>query len=124
MLATTVLQSCIRYQSRTKTCQFCAIGQSLAAGRTVERKTPAQLAEVAKAAVELARRVIPAPDVIHAHDWQTALIPVFVRHRQLPTAAILLWRQRFLRLFLLLLFVDVLAHFLQQTRRFGSHRDE
>ena len=53
MLATTVLQTCIRYQSRTKTCQFCAIGQSLAAGRTIERKTPAQLAEVAKAAVEL-----------------------------------------------------------------------
>jgi radical SAM protein (TIGR04043 family) len=53
VLATTVLQTCIRYQSRTKTCQFCAIGQSLAAGRTVERKTPAQLAEVAKAAVEL-----------------------------------------------------------------------
>ena len=53
VLATTVLQTCIRFQSRTKTCQFCAIGQSLAAGRTVERKTPAQLAEVAKAAVEL-----------------------------------------------------------------------
>jgi radical SAM protein (TIGR04043 family) len=53
VLATTVLQSCIRYQSRTKTCQFCAIGQSLAAGRTIERKTPAQLAEVAKAAVDL-----------------------------------------------------------------------
>ena len=53
VLATTVLQSCIRYQSRTKTCQFCAIGQSLAAGRTVERKTPRQLAEVARAAVEL-----------------------------------------------------------------------
>lgn len=53
VLATTVLQSCIRYQSRTKTCQFCAIGQSLAAGRTIEQKTPAQLAEVAKAAVEL-----------------------------------------------------------------------
>jgi radical SAM protein (TIGR04043 family) len=53
VLATTVLQTCIRYQSRTKTCQFCAIGQSLAAGRTIERKTPAQLAEVAQAAVEL-----------------------------------------------------------------------
>ena len=37
-----------------------------------------------KAAVELARRVIPAPDVMHAHDWQTALIPVFVKNRQLP----------------------------------------
>ena len=53
VLATTVLQSCIRYESRKKTCQFCAIGQSLAAGRTIAEKTPAQLAEVAKAAVEL-----------------------------------------------------------------------
>lgn len=53
VLATTVLQSCIRYQSRAKACQFCAIGQSLAAGRTIKRKTPQQLAEVAKAAVDL-----------------------------------------------------------------------
>lgn len=53
VLATTVLQTCIRYESRKKTCQFCAIGQSLAAGRTIARKTPAQLAEVARAAVEL-----------------------------------------------------------------------
>ena len=53
VLATTVLQTCIRYANRTKTCQFCAIGQSLAAGRTIERKTPAQLAEVARAAVAL-----------------------------------------------------------------------
>jgi radical SAM protein (TIGR04043 family) len=53
VLATTILQTCIRYQSRTKTCQFCAIGQSLAAGRTIERKTPAHLAAVARAAVEL-----------------------------------------------------------------------
>ncbi len=53
VLATTVLQTCIRYQSRTKSCQFCAIGQSLAAGRTIAHKSPAQLAEVAKAAVEL-----------------------------------------------------------------------
>lgn len=35
VLATTVLQTCIRYESRRKTCKFCAIGQSLAAGRTV-----------------------------------------------------------------------------------------
>jgi radical SAM protein (TIGR04043 family) len=53
VLATTVLQTCIRYESRRKACRFCAIGQSLAAGRTIARKTPAQLAEVAKAAVEL-----------------------------------------------------------------------
>ncbi len=53
VLATTVLQTCIRYASRHKTCRFCAIGQSLAAGRTVAHKTPEQLAEVARAAVLL-----------------------------------------------------------------------
>jgi len=53
VLATTILQTCIRYESRKKACKFCAIGQSLAAGRTVAHKSPQQLAEVAKAAVEL-----------------------------------------------------------------------
>ncbi|CAE6813729.1 hypothetical protein R75483_05913 [Paraburkholderia domus] len=53
VLATTVLQTCIRYESRRKSCKFCAIGQSLAAGRTIARKTPEQLAEVARAAVQL-----------------------------------------------------------------------
>lgn len=53
VLATTVLQSCIRYNDAATSCQFCAIGQSLEAGRTTARKTPAQLAEVAEAAVRL-----------------------------------------------------------------------
>lgn len=53
VLATTVLQTCIRYESRRKACQFCAIGQSLAARRTIARKTPEQLAEVARMAVLL-----------------------------------------------------------------------
>src|SRR5712671_4132440 len=53
VLATTVLQTCVRYGNRKTACQFCAIGQSLAAGRTINRKTPEQLAEVAKAAVAL-----------------------------------------------------------------------
>jgi len=53
VLATTVLQTCIRYGRRETSCQFCSIGESLAAGRTINRKTPAMLAEVAKAAVEL-----------------------------------------------------------------------
>ncbi|MFT0172616.1 MSMEG_0568 family radical SAM protein [Paraburkholderia mimosarum] len=53
VLATTVLQTCIRYESRKKACKFCAIGQSLAAGRTIAHKTPEQLAEVARAAVLL-----------------------------------------------------------------------
>ncbi|CAP57687.1 MSMEG_0568 family radical SAM protein [Gluconacetobacter diazotrophicus] len=52
-LATTVHQTCIRYADRRTSCQFCAIGQSLEAGRTIAYKTPQQLAEVAKAAVDL-----------------------------------------------------------------------
>lgn len=53
VLATTVLQTCMRYNDTATSCQFCAIGQSLAADRTIARKTPAQLAEVAAAAVRL-----------------------------------------------------------------------
>ena len=53
VLATTVLQTCIRYADRRTACQFCAIGQSLAANRTIAHKTPVQLAEVARAAVLL-----------------------------------------------------------------------
>ena len=53
VLATTVLQTCIRYGDRDTACQFCAIGESLAAGQTIARKTPEQLAEVAEAAVRL-----------------------------------------------------------------------
>lgn len=52
VLATTVLQTCMRYDKATA-CQFCAIGQSLEAERTIARKTPTQLAEVAEAAVRL-----------------------------------------------------------------------
>jgi len=53
VLASTVMQSCIRYNDQAKSCQFCAIGTSLKEGRTITRKTPAQLAEVAAAAVRL-----------------------------------------------------------------------
>lgn len=53
VLATTVLQTCIRYGRRSTACQFCAIGQSLAEGRTINRKSPEHLAEVARAAVLL-----------------------------------------------------------------------
>lgn len=53
VLATTVLQTCVRYGRRSTSCQFCAIGDSLAAGRTINRKEPEQLAEVARAAVLL-----------------------------------------------------------------------
>ena len=53
VLATTVLQTCTRYGNRETSCQFCAIGASLARKATIAEKTPAQLAEVAKVAVEL-----------------------------------------------------------------------
>jgi radical SAM protein (TIGR04043 family) len=52
-LATTVLQTCVRYGNRATKCQFCAIGESLRAGRTIAKKTPEQLAEVAAAAQQL-----------------------------------------------------------------------
>jgi radical SAM protein (TIGR04043 family) len=50
VLATTVLQTCTRYGNRETSCQFCAIGQSLAKRTTIAEKTPEMLAEVARAA--------------------------------------------------------------------------
>jgi len=52
VLATTVVQTCMRYDPETR-CRFCAIEESLRAGSTVAVKSPAQLAEVAEAAVRL-----------------------------------------------------------------------
>jgi radical SAM protein (TIGR04043 family) len=52
VLATTVVQTCIRYVEDQR-CRFCTIEESLNAGSTVAAKTPAQLAEVAEAAVRL-----------------------------------------------------------------------
>jgi radical SAM protein (TIGR04043 family) len=53
VLATTVLQTCMRYRNSDTVCQFCAIEKSLESGRTIARKTSEQLAEVAAAAVRL-----------------------------------------------------------------------
>ncbi|MBX6389757.1 MAG: MSMEG_0568 family radical SAM protein [Frankia sp.] len=52
VLATTVLQTCVRYQEPDR-CRFCAVEESLRAGATIRLKTPEQLAEVAEAAVRL-----------------------------------------------------------------------
>ena len=52
VLATTVVQTCIRY-AEDQRCRFCTIEESLRSGSTVAAKTPAQLAEVAAAAVRL-----------------------------------------------------------------------
>jgi starch synthase len=42
-----------------------------------------------KAAVELARRLTPPPQILHLHDWPAALVPVFVRAHHLPFATVL-----------------------------------
>lgn len=52
VLATTVVQTCVRY-AEDQRCRFCTIEESLRAGDTVAAKSPAQLAEVAEAAVRL-----------------------------------------------------------------------
>ena len=52
VLASTLLQTCIRFRDRSQSCQFCAIEQSIDDGALI-RKTPEQVAEVAEAAVRL-----------------------------------------------------------------------
>src|SRR5256714_10344448 len=42
-----------------------------------------------KAALELARRLTPSVQILHAHDWAAALVPVFVRAHHLPFATVL-----------------------------------
>ena len=42
-----------------------------------------------KAVLELASRISPSPELIHCHDWTTALIPIFVRDRQMPFRTVL-----------------------------------
>jgi len=53
VLATTVVQTCIRYTSESTRCRFCTIEESLRSGATVQVKHPELLAEVARAAVDL-----------------------------------------------------------------------
>lgn len=53
VLATTVLQNCIRYKDKETSCQFCAIGESLKYDTTIAYKKPHHLAEVAQKAVTL-----------------------------------------------------------------------
>src|SRR5436190_23999455 len=42
-----------------------------------------------KAAIELARRLTPVPQVLHVHDWPAALIPAYVHAHNLPFATVL-----------------------------------
>lgn len=52
VLATTVVQTCIRYAPDQR-CRFCTIEESLRSGATTAVKRPTDLAEVAEAAVRL-----------------------------------------------------------------------
>ena len=52
VLATTVVQTCVRYGEKTR-CRFCAIEESLRSGATTQVKRPEEIAEVAAAAVRL-----------------------------------------------------------------------
>lgn len=69
VLATTVVQTCVRY-AEDQRCRFCAIEASLTAGTTTAVKTPAQLAEVAEAAVRLdgVRQVVMTTGTTHGRD--------------------------------------------------------
>lgn len=42
-----------------------------------------------RAVVELAKRLDPLPDILHLHDWQTALVPAIVREQKLPFKTVL-----------------------------------
>lgn len=53
VLATTLLQNCIRYGDTSTSCQFCAIGESLKNNTTIAYKRPHHLIEVVRAAMEL-----------------------------------------------------------------------
>jgi starch synthase len=42
-----------------------------------------------KAALELARRLTPTPEVLHVHDWAAALVPALVHNQRLPFRTVL-----------------------------------
>jgi starch synthase len=42
-----------------------------------------------KAALELARRLTPSPEILHVHDWPAALVPVLTREAQMPFRTVL-----------------------------------
>ncbi|OHV27946.1 radical SAM protein [Parafrankia colletiae] len=80
VLATTVLQTCVRYREPDR-CRFCAIEESLRAGATTRLKTPAQLAEVASAAVRLdgVRQMVMTTGSTAAADRGATLLAECVR---------------------------------------------
>ncbi len=49
----------------------------------------ARFAFFSRCVVEVARRMDPAPDVVHAHNWQSALVPIFLAEQGLPFRRVL-----------------------------------
>ncbi|HVF73268.1 MAG TPA: glycogen/starch synthase [Chthoniobacterales bacterium] len=43
----------------------------------------------AKAALEMARRMTPTPEILHCHDWAAAPVPVLVADQRLPFSTVL-----------------------------------
>lgn len=67
---------------------------SIAPGFTANTANPMKITPrvslfFGKAVVELARRLTPSVQVLHAHDWPAALVPVLVRANQFPFATVL-----------------------------------
>jgi len=50
---------------------------------------PARFIFFCKAALEIARRMTPTPQILHVHDWAAALVPVLVADQKLPFATVL-----------------------------------
>jgi starch synthase len=67
---------------------FDRSGIYAADGRTYEDNAE-RFIFFSKAVVELARHLKPGPDILHVHDWQTALVPAFVKDRALPFKTLL-----------------------------------
>ncbi|HEY5792347.1 MAG TPA: glycogen/starch synthase, partial [Chthoniobacterales bacterium] len=42
-----------------------------------------------KCVIELAKRLTPVPDILHAHDWQAALLPLLAKSQSLPWPVVL-----------------------------------
>ncbi|MEP6603540.1 MAG: glycogen synthase [Spartobacteria bacterium] len=56
---------------------------------TAYEDNAARFAFFSKAALELARRLVPSVEVLHVHDWPGALVPVYVRAYHLPFSTVL-----------------------------------
>ncbi len=75
---------------------FCPLRRILRSRRASTAKTarttritPRGLSFFSKAVIELARRLTPAIQILHVHDWASALVPVLVHAYHLPFSTVL-----------------------------------